>query len=89
MFMPSWLNNHIKVINQKQTNQHFNINLKSNQVTGACRGVVFGSGITPDLTDPVVTPDLYRPPEILTAQHYFEPTLPPEFKKKVFFYAYV
>ena len=39
---------------------------------GACRGVVFGGGITPDLTAPGVTPDLTAPPKILTAPPYFE-----------------
>ena len=30
--------------------------------SGACRGVVFGGGITLDLTAPGVTPDLTAPP---------------------------
>ena len=30
-------------------------------IQGACRGVVFGGGITPDLTVPSVTPDLRIP----------------------------
>ena len=37
-------------------------------LAGACRGLVFGGGITPDLiTAPGVTSDLAAPPEILTA----------------------
>ena len=40
---------------------------------GACRGVVFGRGITPDLTAPGVTPDLTAAPGVtpdLTAPPY-------------------
>ena len=36
----------------------------------ACRGVVFGGGIAPDLTAPGVIPDLTAPPKILTAPPY-------------------
>ena len=39
--------------------------------SGACRGVVFGGGITLDLTAPGVTPDLTAPPKILIVQPYF------------------
>ena len=53
---------------------------------GACRGVVFGGGITPDITAPGVTPDLTAPPKILTAQPYFEA---PQNYRKMFFYAYI
>ena len=35
--------------------------------TGACRGLVFGGGMTPHLAAPGVTPDLNAPPKILTA----------------------
>ena len=38
--------------------------------SGACRGSVFGGGITLDLTAPGVTPDLTAPPKILTAPTY-------------------
>ena len=40
--------------------------------SGVWRGVVFGGRITPDLTDPGVTPDLTATPKILTAPSYFE-----------------
>ena len=42
-------------------------------VSGACRGVFFGSGITPYLTAPGVTPDLSVPPKILAAPPYHIP----------------
>ena len=35
-------------------------------IQGACRGVVFGGGITSDLTASGVTPDLTAQPKILT-----------------------
>ena len=37
---------------------------------GRAEGLVFGGGITPDLTAPCVTPDLNAPPKILTAPPY-------------------
>ena len=43
---------------------------------GACRGVVFGGGITPDLTAPGVTPEITAPLKIFTNPTYFE--APPE-----------
>ena len=45
----------------------FAIRLLSVTYPMACRGVVFGGGIAPDLTAPGVTPDLTVPPRIFTA----------------------
>ena len=50
---------------------------------GAWRRVVFGGGITPDLTTPGVTPDLTAPTKI--ASPYFE--APQNYRKMFFFNA--
>ena len=48
--------------------------------TGAWRGGVFGGGINPDLTAPVVTPDLAAPPKILIHPKI---QIPPKLKKSI------
>ena len=44
--------------------------LKRPTTRAARRGLVFDGGITPDLTAPVVTPDLIAPPYFETPQNY-------------------
>ena len=45
----------------------------SDMSSGACRGMVFGGRITPELTAPGVTPDLTAPPKILTSPYFEAP----------------